>query len=324
MTFSHENNYRFQYEVYSFFYGKDSLFTWAPVKTYDRCLIKSNTDYSSHSYPTSASILDFMRCSITFKDITLLFNGLNNFVNAIKNNQFECLKKILRIKNGFTNTLNWKSYLDSEYCDIKLNVLYMNELETQCQLVECQFLLSSLLKAKKFGHKYYGVKRRKSFIDSIHNIIYNENSDIQLYKGKIISMINQDNLSLLSKEIFLKPNVIMSLIEPESSSYSTKSNQLLLYWIARESTYKFKLLHFFVECLFHYGEIILNEKFIENNSNNDSNDNNSDSNSSSNKQENDKLFLTRYLNFKKTKGVMSIATFVCGFIYSLAKSVYIV
>ena len=130
---------------------KDGMYQRAPVKTYERCIIKSNTDYHNQPHPTCASILDLMRCSITFNNIKSFINGLEKFVSMINNGEIECLTKIIRIKNGFQNILNWKSYLDAEYIDVKLNVLYFNENRTQSQIVEVQFLLASILKAKQYG-----------------------------------------------------------------------------------------------------------------------------------------------------------------------------
>ena len=101
---------------------------------------------------------------MTYDDIESLWNGLNLFKTQINNNQIDCIMApILRIKNGFTNVLNWNSFNDAQYCDIKFNLLFtnnneMNELR-QSQIVEIQFLLKFLLKAKKMGHKYYGIKR---------------------------------------------------------------------------------------------------------------------------------------------------------------------
>ena len=134
------------------FENEDNVtFQRAPVKTYDRCLIKSNTDYSKKSYPTSACIVDLLRCSITFENSESLLNGLNKIINEINNGKIEGIKKILRIKNGFKDILNWKNFNDAQYVDVKLNVLYENEDETLQQIVEIQCLLKSLLDAKKFG-----------------------------------------------------------------------------------------------------------------------------------------------------------------------------
>ena len=152
LAFSHAENKRFQSEIWRIFADdRNKVIQNAPVKTFGRCQVKSNTDYSFESYPNGACIVDLMRCSITFKDSVSLLNGLNCFVDAVNNKKSECLVEIVRIKNGFSDISNWESFEDAEYCDIKLNVIYLNEMKTEAQIVEIQFLLESLLKAKKIG-----------------------------------------------------------------------------------------------------------------------------------------------------------------------------
>ena len=45
--------------------NKNCKYCKAGVNTYDRCLIKSSTDYGDELRPNAACILDFLRCSIT-------------------------------------------------------------------------------------------------------------------------------------------------------------------------------------------------------------------------------------------------------------------
>ena len=87
LTFSHSNNKRFQ-DIMLNIYKEDktAFYQSAPVKTYSRCIIKSNTDYNNEFYPTSSCILDFLRCSITFNNIISLLNGIKRFKNLIENN----------------------------------------------------------------------------------------------------------------------------------------------------------------------------------------------------------------------------------------------
>lgn len=47
-----------------------------------------------------------------------------------------------------------------------------------------------VLIAKKIGHKYYNIKRREVFIDSVKNIVYNKHNDFQCYKNKIVTFVN--------------------------------------------------------------------------------------------------------------------------------------
>ena len=145
LTFSHQNDSIFQDVIKNIFKDEEDeksvKYQSAPVKTYDRCLIKSNTDYGSESYPTGACISDLMRCSITFENTKNLLEWLEKFLNLVDNGKIECLTKILRIKNGFKDILNWKSIKDAAYCDLKLNVLYQNESKTESQIVEVRTLV---------------------------------------------------------------------------------------------------------------------------------------------------------------------------------------
>ena len=145
LTFSHSNNARFHAAVFKIFEDDENAKTQtAPVKTYDRCLVKSNTDYSLEPYPTSACILDLMRCSVTFDNVQLLLNGLEMFINAVNDGKVECLTKILRIKNGFKNILEWKDVNDAEYCHVKLSALYRNDSKSETQIVEVRRVVSDL------------------------------------------------------------------------------------------------------------------------------------------------------------------------------------
>lgn len=67
LTFAHENNGYFQNEMKKYF-AKDSncVYSKASVKLYDRCLIKSNTDYSDSDYPSVACLLGMCFIIIIF------------------------------------------------------------------------------------------------------------------------------------------------------------------------------------------------------------------------------------------------------------------
>lgn len=98
----------------------------APVKLYDRCIIKACTDYADTDFPQTAAILDFLRCSITLEKPKDLLIVLEKFISKIEKNSYDgdnCVIDIVRIKNGFSKIAsNWKSSKDCEYCDIKFNI----------------------------------------------------------------------------------------------------------------------------------------------------------------------------------------------------------
>ena len=70
-----------------------------------------------------ACILDFVRCSITFDTSEEMFDGINKFMQFVSQKQAKCVIKVLRLKNSFKHVLKWNDKSDSQYCDIKLNVL---------------------------------------------------------------------------------------------------------------------------------------------------------------------------------------------------------
>ena len=136
--------------------GKNCQYQAAPVKTYERCVIKATQDYGTRNFPSAACILDFLRFSVTFNTVSDLLVGLKDWVKAIKDNKIECFgpNSIVRVKNGFSDVKNWKSFKDASYCDIKFNLIYSNGKENdkeQQMIVEAQFLVKFLLKAKKMG-----------------------------------------------------------------------------------------------------------------------------------------------------------------------------
>ena len=96
-----------------------------------------------------------MRFSVTFDDISSLLDGVNKFIDDVNKGNIKCFGHkycILRIKNGFSDCNKWKSLNEAEYCDIKLNIIYNNPNDlTKCMIIEAQFLVKFLLKAKKIG-----------------------------------------------------------------------------------------------------------------------------------------------------------------------------
>ena len=162
LAFSHANNNTLQTEMKEYFKNKSKIkckYASAPVKLSDRCVVKATSDYGKKEYPSCANILDFLRFSVTFDNVNDLLNGLNTFINDInKGDVIECLlpNGVMRIKNGFNDILNkWHDVNNASYVDIKLNIIYVNETTNIRMIIEAQFLLSFLLKAKKMGHKYY-------------------------------------------------------------------------------------------------------------------------------------------------------------------------
>ena len=251
LSFAHENNNRFQKEMSRVFADKEkyanSIYQAAPVKLYDRCVVKATSDYANNGYPSAAHILDILRFSVTFKDIKSMLQGLNTFINAINNGEISCLTKVQRIKNGFANVGQWKSLNEASYVDIKLNIIYQNEQETQSMIIEAQFLLSFLLKAKKMGHKYYSIVRQTDYINAISDEMYNVDGDSGLYNDKIRKLIESNSTNNMIKQLFLQPNKVLSL----------KKRTPLLCKIGEHNNDKLYLL--FLNFIFHFSSEILSD-----------------------------------------------------------------
>ena len=156
----------------------------------------------------------------------------------------------MRIKNGFKNIkLYWTDVSKAEYCDIKLNIIYQSD-DGQCMIVEAQFLLKFLLKAKKMGHKLYGVVRQSDYIYNICNEIYSNDNDYNKYSFKINKMISNDDSAHLYKQLFWKPNIVLSIINTGKDKYAP-----LLHAIGKQD----KMFGYVLSCLFHLSYVLLNE-----------------------------------------------------------------
>ena len=134
-------------------------FNNAPVKTLDRCIVKSSTDYANGKFPRSAQILDYVRCSIVFDSVSDMYQCINKFVafindsNNSNNNDTDCcVTDIVRLKNGFNNILNWQNIMDCEYCDVKANVVIYDASSNISMIGEIQFLVNWIEMAKKIGY----------------------------------------------------------------------------------------------------------------------------------------------------------------------------
>ena len=128
---------------------ESGIFQSGNVKLFQRCVTKAQSDYALKQFPSCASIIDYLRCSVTFNSAKDLVAACNAFKEKVKNNDAGCVVSILRIKNGFKKISNWKTYKDCQYTDLKASVLIANESRTRSIIGEVQFLLNWQLKAKK-------------------------------------------------------------------------------------------------------------------------------------------------------------------------------
>ena len=78
-----------------------------------------------------------------------MFDTLTAFIDKVNKGDCECVTEIIRIKNSFSGVLNWKSFKDCQYVDLKLNVIVHDKDRNVSIVGEVQWLLKWLLKAKK-------------------------------------------------------------------------------------------------------------------------------------------------------------------------------
>ena len=128
------------------------------MKTYSRAKQKAEHDYYNEIFPKSACVLDLIRCTLVFNNISTLLNALNLLVKKISYFQSGNIIGIVRIKNSFKNYS-----IKSQYCDIKLNVLIKGKINNI--IGEIQFLLKPMLNYKKEHHSLYSIERQKEFFD---------------------------------------------------------------------------------------------------------------------------------------------------------------
>ena len=113
----------------------------APIKTIERCLIKAQTDYRNAKYPRTASIVDLVRCSITFDSGKVMARVIRKFQKMIESKETRCIKSILRTKNGFEQIGSDLTIDECDYRDIKMNVLISNRDGSEQVIGEIQWLL---------------------------------------------------------------------------------------------------------------------------------------------------------------------------------------
>ena len=180
----------------------------------------AQVDYNSRPFPTCAELLDILRCSVTFNSCSDLLNGINTFMQRIKDGKGGVIKKIVRIKNGFKRINGWfnnknnKPEIDVNKCgyaDIKLNVIISSKTGSKTALIgEIQFMLKWMLSAKAIAHSWYGILRRDEFIENVNSMICDD-LDYNKYKRKIFGWINHENLESLQKELLFNENTLLSL-----------------------------------------------------------------------------------------------------------------
>ena len=158
------------------------------------------------------------------------------------------------------------------------------------------------MKAKKLGHKYYGIKRKNLFINLIKNNIYNIDLNYDRYRIKLEALAKNGDINQLSNQLFLKPNTVLSMMVLKGESTSKYVPLLWLIAIMGMSSKKdCKMFELFVDCLLHFvNELLLQQPHPDDEDTQQDTDSKDDADWES--PPGAKLFLTRYFSFEADGG----------------------
>ena len=238
----------------------------APPKTKLRCQTKAMLDYGKKEFPSCANILDFIRCSVVFENSADLVNGFNRFRSMIHNeygnsnkknkndnkeaaedeksdnnndnndnngDESNCIKYILRIKNGFNNESNRFKEIDG-YRDIKFNVLI--EYKGTRLIGEIQFLLKSMLKVKKMQHALYTFVRNEDYYEQLLS-----------FDNKYYSKENEIYKIILSQNMSLFYVMLQNYNPKRNNNYLYKNGETIIKFLNENQWHKglklFKMFH---------------------------------------------------------------------------------
>ena len=113
------------------FFGLDLSVSYqsGPLKRLERCVAKAETDYSDAKYPTSAKILDIIRCACVYDNCDDLVAGMRNVAKRIGKQDTE-LKKACPLVVGVCFVLFCLAYPCTK---TKLCVFFL-----LCFLIDCE------------------------------------------------------------------------------------------------------------------------------------------------------------------------------------------
>ena len=139
---------------------------------------------------------------------------------------------------------------------------------------DCCILLRFLVVVTVFvvGHKLYSVIRQGDYINTICDELYGSDGNYYKYKQKINKMIETNDWSNFTRQLFIRPNCVLSMIRFEIDKVCP-----LLKIIGRPTNDKIFAL--VLSCLFHFSLVVMNESNDKNNQ-----------------------FLRKYFNYNKLNG----------------------
>eukprot|EP01083_Nonionella_stella_P056626 148990_1 len=193
-----------------------------PIKTYSRCQAKTQNDYSDAMFPHSARLLDLIRCSLTFDNLSKMLIGFNYFIDFCGENKQKL--EIARIKNGFLESTD----NSGGYRDIKVNVVYRSEKHEKAMICEVQFILRPFLLHKKKAHKLYSINRQQIFFEMASNAYYGQTGDENQspLKGiqKVYETVNFEKYGTTTGEMHCSISSKHGVV----ASYNASENQIVV------------------------------------------------------------------------------------------------
>jgi len=144
--------------------GSNVTFQSGPLKNVVRSRAKAQSDYGECQWPTSAHLIDLIRCSVTFQTAAELAEGLSLLQAAaggqgtaddMNGGSFE----IARVKNGFAAG-------KGGYRDVKVNVVFLSA-QGFALIGEVALCLTPLVEYKERTHELYEILREKAFFREV-------------------------------------------------------------------------------------------------------------------------------------------------------------
>ena len=131
------------------------------------------------------------------------------------------------------------------------------------------------------------------FIDSVCNTVHKFNGDYSQFKNKVISMVNDNDITQFAKQLFFKPNIMASIVVDAAGLLG--DSVPLLHLIG--SKQNIKMFSLFLHSLIHFSSVILGESLDQDND--------------SKQDDGDKSFGKEYFNFNECNyPIISESTFV--------------
>ena len=220
------------------------LYQRGPVKRLERCYAKCQSDYRDEQFPTAAHLLDIIRCSLTFDDVSSMLKGMEYFQQLIQSGKF-CVREVVRVKNGFKLEYTHEK---ATYTDIKFNVLVSIDGKAHDIIAEVQFLFKRMLEYKKIAHSLYSIERTSEFVDNMTKVLPIKTDQlkqlfIQSAKNNLQGFTDLMVTYGLDSEQLLKLNQRrQSILTPICAKNSAKLLHYLMRVVSKDSIRK-RLVH---------------------------------------------------------------------------------